>query len=154
MTRAVAFVAACHTPPGVELRVSQPAFFFFCTLQITWKQRVPASLQGKMGTSKDADMSPFVAAAKLLSMETTRMSLIDRTELVFQDMDLVPLLIQVAPHSGIACQSTCFRPWIATGARHAAPQPSAVPPVLCFHATMEHVCGWLAVLRFVPAAKA
>ena len=50
-----------------------------------------------MGTSKDADMSPFMAASKLLSMETTRMSLIDRTELVFQDMDLVPLLIQVAP---------------------------------------------------------
>ena len=82
-----------------------------------------------MGTSKDADMSPFVAAAKLLSMETTRMSLMDRTELVFQDMDLVPLLIQVAPHPGIACQSTCPC-WscIVTGARHAAPQPSAVPP--------------------------
>lgn len=48
-----------------------------------------------MGTSKDADMSPFEAGRRLLSAETTRMSLLDRTELVFQDMDLVPLLIQV-----------------------------------------------------------
>jgi hypothetical protein len=52
-------------------------------------------MQSKMGTSKDADMSPFEAGRRLLSMETTRMSLLDRTELVFQDMDLVPLLIQV-----------------------------------------------------------
>lgn len=48
-----------------------------------------------MGTSKDADMSPFEAGRRLLSSETARMSLMDRTELVFQDMDLVPLLIQV-----------------------------------------------------------
>lgn len=40
-------------------------------------------------------MSPFEAARKLLSTETTRMSLMDRAELVFQDLDLVPLLIQV-----------------------------------------------------------
>lgn len=40
-------------------------------------------------------MSPFEAARKLLSTETTRWSLMDRTELVFQDMDLVPLLVQV-----------------------------------------------------------
>lgn len=48
-----------------------------------------------MGSSKDADMSPFEAGRRLLSSETSRMSLMDRTELVFQDMDLVPLLVQV-----------------------------------------------------------
>ncbi len=40
-------------------------------------------------------MSPFEAARKLLSMEMTRMSLGDRSDLVFQDADLVPLLLQV-----------------------------------------------------------
>ena len=48
-----------------------------------------------MGTSKDADMSPFEAGRKLLSTETQRWSLSDRMDLVFQDMDLVPLLLQV-----------------------------------------------------------
>lgn len=55
------------------------------------------SPQGKLGTNKDADMSPFEAARRLLSGETSQMSLMNRTELVFQDMDLVPLLIQVRP---------------------------------------------------------
>ena len=50
--------------------------------------------EGK-GAAKDFDMSPFEAARKLLSGETERMSMSDRLELVFQDMDLVPLLIQV-----------------------------------------------------------
>ena len=52
-----------------------------------------------MGNSKDADMSPFEAGRRLLSSETSRMSLMDRTELVFQDMDLVPLLVQVCMES-------------------------------------------------------
>ncbi len=61
-----------------------------------WAQHLNVNLlQTKMGTSKDADMSPFEAGRRLLSSETARMSLMDRTELVFQDMDLVPLLIQV-----------------------------------------------------------
>lgn len=50
-----------------------------------------------MATTKDADMSPFEAGRRLLSGESARMSLGDKTELVFQDMDLVPLLVQVAP---------------------------------------------------------
>ena len=53
-------------------------------------------MQSKMGTSKDADMSPFEAARKLLSTETARASLSERMDLVFQDLDLVPLLIQVS----------------------------------------------------------
>lgn len=52
---------------------------------------------GKLGTAKDADMSPFEAGRKLLSMESARLSLGDRIDLVFQDADLVPLLIQVGP---------------------------------------------------------
>lgn len=52
-------------------------------------------LQGKMGGGKDADMSPFEAGRKLLSLESEKMSLNDRIDLVFQDADLVPLLIQV-----------------------------------------------------------
>lgn len=54
-----------------------------------------AFMQSKMATNKDADMSPFEAARKLLSSESSRTSLGDRVDLVFQDMDLVPLLIQV-----------------------------------------------------------
>lgn len=52
-------------------------------------------MQEGKGAAKDFDMSPFEAARKLLSGETERMSMSDRLELVFQDMDLVPLLIQV-----------------------------------------------------------
>ena len=48
-----------------------------------------------MGGSKDADMSPFEAGRKLLSLESERLSLNDRIDLVFQDADLVPLLVQV-----------------------------------------------------------
>lgn len=48
-----------------------------------------------MGGGKDADMSPFEAGRKLLSLESEKMSLNDRIDLVFQDADLVPLLVQV-----------------------------------------------------------
>jgi hypothetical protein len=48
-----------------------------------------------MGSGKDADMSPFEAGRKLLSLESQSMSLNDRIDLVFQDPDLVPLLVQV-----------------------------------------------------------
>lgn len=40
-------------------------------------------------------MSPFEAARRLLSGETEGLSLGDQLELVFQDADLVPLLVQV-----------------------------------------------------------
>ena len=59
-----------------------------------------------MATAKDAEMSPFEAARKLLSSESERMSMGDRVELVFQDMDLVPLLLQVGssqPFGSDAC---------------------------------------------------
>lgn len=49
---------------------------------------------GAHGTSKDFEMSPFEAARQLLSPEGSRLSIGDQVELVFQDMDLVPLLVQ------------------------------------------------------------
>lgn len=51
-------------------------------------------LQSKMGSGKDFEMSPFEAARKLLSMEAQHLSLGAQSDLIFQDMDLVPLLIQ------------------------------------------------------------
>lgn len=48
-----------------------------------------------MGLSKDADMSPFEAGRKLLSLDSQKLTLNDRIDLVFQDADLVPLLVQV-----------------------------------------------------------
>ena len=51
-------------------------------------------LQNKMGSGKDFEMSPFEAARKLLSTEAQHISLGTQSDLVFQDMDLVPLLIQ------------------------------------------------------------
>lgn len=47
-----------------------------------------------MGSGKDFEMSPFEAARKLLSMEAQHLSLGSQSDLIFQDMDLVPLLIQ------------------------------------------------------------
>jgi hypothetical protein len=41
------------------------------------------------------DMSPFEAARLVLSPEARTLSIGDRMDLVFQDADLVPLLIQV-----------------------------------------------------------
>jgi replication factor C subunit 1 len=40
------------------------------------------------------EMSPFTAAQTLLSGDSRNMRLADRADLVFQDMDLVPLLVQ------------------------------------------------------------
>ena len=48
-----------------------------------------------MSLSKDADMSPFEAGRKLLALDSGKLSLNDRIDLVFQDADLVPLLVQV-----------------------------------------------------------
>ena len=55
----------------------------------------PAVLQARAGSGKDADMSPFEAARKLLSLDSRDLHLGQRADLVFQDSDLVPLLIQV-----------------------------------------------------------
>lgn len=49
---------------------------------------------GGMGTSKDLEMSPFEAARRLLSFEADGPSISDQMDLVFQDPDLVPLLVQ------------------------------------------------------------
>jgi replication factor C subunit 1 len=47
----------------------------------------------KSQNTKDVEMSPFLAAQKLLE-NTDRYSLSDKLEFAFQDMDLVPLLVQ------------------------------------------------------------
>ncbi|KAL6776732.1 RFC1 [Auxenochlorella protothecoides x Auxenochlorella symbiontica] len=49
---------------------------------------------GGMGASKDLEMSPFEAGRRLLGYEGEGLSLSDQTDLVFQDADLVPLLVQ------------------------------------------------------------
>lgn len=51
-------------------------------------------VKSKMASGKDFEMSPFEAARKLLSMEAQHLSLGAQSDLIFQDMDLVPLLIQ------------------------------------------------------------
>lgn len=50
---------------------------------------------GGAGTAKDLEMSPFEAARRLLDSDAcSGLSLADQIELVFQDADLVPLLVQ------------------------------------------------------------
>ena len=61
------------------------------------------SVQGKMGLSKDADMSPFEAGRKLLALDSMKLTLNDRIDLVFQDADLVPLLVQVLDRFIVVC---------------------------------------------------
>lgn len=56
-------------------------------------------------------MSPFEAARKLLSLEAQHLSLGQQSDLIFQDMDLVPLLIQenYLNHRPIISQSDASR---------------------------------------------
>lgn len=50
---------------------------------------------GGHGTAKDMEMSPFEAARRLLDSDAcSGLSLADQIDLVFQDSDLVPLLVQ------------------------------------------------------------
>jgi len=50
---------------------------------------------GGHGTAKDLEMSPFEAARRLLDSDAcSGLSLADQIDLVFQDTDLVPLLVQ------------------------------------------------------------
>ena len=56
-------------------------------LRAVQNSRVPVALQ-------DFDMSPFECARKLLDGSQASLSLSQKMDLVFQDMDLVPLLIQ------------------------------------------------------------
>lgn len=68
-----------------------------------------AQVRGKMGTSKDTDMSPFECARRLLEPSCALLSISDRMDMVFADMDLVPLLLQenyVNHRPTIAC--ACF----------------------------------------------
>ncbi|GFR43759.1 hypothetical protein Agub_g4871 [Astrephomene gubernaculifera] len=51
-------------------------------------------VKGKMGASKDSDMSPFECARRLLDPPAALLSMGERMELVFADSDLVPLLVQ------------------------------------------------------------
>lgn len=64
-----------------------------------------------MGATKDFEMSPFEAARKLLSLEAQHLSLGQQSDLIFQDMDLVPLLIQenYLNHRPIISQSDASR---------------------------------------------
>jgi replication factor C subunit 1 len=57
---------------------------------------------------KDMDKSPFDSARKLLSGESAQWSMMDKMDAVFQDMDLVPLLIQARSRSRVesACAAT------------------------------------------------
>ena len=67
------------------------------------------ALQAKKGAGKDAEMSPFEAARKLLSLDSRELHLGERADLVFQDPDLIPLLIQVASDD---CCSGFAPPWL------------------------------------------
>ena len=51
--------------------------------------------QVRAASVKDMDKSPFDCARRLLSGESAQWSMMDRMDAVFQDLDLVPLLIQV-----------------------------------------------------------
>ncbi|GLI64437.1 hypothetical protein VaNZ11_007707 [Volvox africanus] len=51
-------------------------------------------VRGKMGASKDTDMSPFECARRLLEPSCSLLPMSERMDLVFADMDLVPLLVQ------------------------------------------------------------
>ena len=82
-----------------------------------------------MGSGKDFEMSPFEAARKLLSMEAQHLSLGAQSDLIFQDMDLVPLLIQenylnhrpvIATNDQIRMQVPA---WISS--------PTAISPCVC-----------------------
>lgn len=81
---------------------------------------IKCALQNKMGANKDFEMSPFEAARKLLSSEAQHLSLGHQSDLIFQDMDLVPLLIQenYLNHRPIVAQTdaqrlqVCHLPWV------------------------------------------
>jgi hypothetical protein len=60
-------------------------------------------------SAKDMDKSPFECARLLLSTDSTRMRMSDRMDCVFQDMDLVPLLIQVRSLCCIASLPICVK---------------------------------------------
>jgi hypothetical protein len=49
----------------------------------------------KAAATKDMDRSPFDCARRLLSTESAHWTMMDKLNAVFQDMDLVPLLVQV-----------------------------------------------------------
>lgn len=51
-------------------------------------------MKGKLSTSKDMTMSPFTCARELLDSGSVRMKVGERLDLVFQDADMVPLLVQ------------------------------------------------------------
>lgn len=94
-----------------------------------------------MGFSKDADMSPFEAGRKLLSLESQSMSLNDRIDLVFQDSDLVPLLVQVSKSNRWTFHIMHYRTLKLTGF-HQDPSLSLLPAL---HLA-EQVCDFTCIL--------
>lgn len=48
---------------------------------------------GSKAMSKDMDMSPFTCTTKLFGFESSNLSINERSELAFADLDLIPLLI-------------------------------------------------------------
>jgi len=64
-----------------------------------------ADLQGV--SRKDADVSPFEVARRLCSGESAPVSIAARMDLVFQDADLVPLLIQARASRARIFRSFC-----------------------------------------------
>ncbi len=60
-------------------------------------------VKGRLGAAKDADMSPFECARRLLEPGTERLPLYERLDWVFMDMDLVPLLVQVGGQGSGLC---------------------------------------------------
>jgi replication factor C subunit 1 len=63
--------------------------------------------QVRAASAKDMDKSPFDCARRLLSGESAQWSMMERMDAVFQDLDLVPLLIQVLSCTGIAKWHGC-----------------------------------------------
>ena len=86
-------------------------------------------------------MSPFEAARKLLDGDLARLSLGDKAELVFQDMDLVPLLIQenYVNHRPAACGNELQQ--MQVGA-------------LALHGLEGGCCGWSAMTAAAPPPAA
>lgn len=80
----------------------------------------------KSSATKDMDKSPFECARQLLSVESASWSMSDRMDAVFQDMDLVPLLVQVGP-----CLSA---PFLAMRLQYRSGSSC-----LCIHVVVSHI---------------
>ena len=73
--------------------------------------------QVRAAAAKDMDKSPFDCARRLLSSESAPWSMMDRMDAVFQDLDLVPLLIQARPPAAQCPRSSFFSMCLSTLSR-------------------------------------